>query len=135
MVVELSKFPITLDSVINVIVPQPKIEDQGGRGRGGAGVQGIKFIADDVVKFDVHVNDEEEALSRPNKAEYAGSLVYLLHKIIFKRKTVTTSLQLGIIDLKDDLGADGDDDIKVTLVPKYVKRPITIRQIKIEFLK
>ncbi|XP_068323416.1 polyphenol oxidase, chloroplastic-like [Pyrus communis] len=124
MVVELSKFPITLDSVINVIVPQPKIEDQGGRGRGGAGVQAIKFIADDVVKFDVHVNDEEDALSRPDKAEYAGSL-----------KTVTTSLQLGIIDLKDDNSADGDDNIKVTLVPKYVKRPITIRRIKIDFLK
>ncbi|CAN6683279.1 unnamed protein product [Malus baccata var. baccata] len=133
-VVELSEFPITLDSVISVIVPRPKKSRTKAEKEAEEevlAIQGIEFVADDTVKFDVHVNDDEDALSRPDKAEFAGSFVYLPHK----RKEVRTSLRLGITDLLEDLGADGDDSIKVTLVPKYVKRPVTVRQIKIEFLK
>ncbi|CAL9015401.1 unnamed protein product [Prunus brigantina] len=133
-VVELTQFPITLDSVISVVVPRPKksrTKKEKEEEEEVLAIQGIEFLADEAVKFDVHVNDDEDSLSRPDASEFAGSFVYLPHK----RKTVTTSLRLGITDLLDDVGADGDESIKVTLVPKYVKRPVTIRHIKIEFLK
>lgn len=133
-VVELSEFPITLDSVISVNVPRPKksrTKAEKEEEEEVLAIQGIEFVAGDTVKFDVHVNDDEDALSRPDKAEFAGSFVYLPHK----RKEVRTSLRLGITDLLEDLGADGDDSIKVTLVPKNIKRPVTVRQIKIEGLK
>ncbi|KAM5588312.1 polyphenol oxidase, chloroplastic [Rosa sericea] len=132
--VELTEFPITLDSVISVTVPRPKkcrTKEEKEEEEEVLAIQGIEFVADEFVKFDVHVNDDEDDLSRPDNSEFAGSFVYLPHR----RKTVTTSLRLGITDLLDDLGADGDDSIKVTLVPKHVKRPVTIGKIKIEFLK
>lgn len=133
-VVELTEFPITLDSVISVTVPRPKkcrTKEEKEEEEEVLAIQGIEFVADELVKFDVHVNDDEDDLSRPDNSEFAGSFVYLPHR----RKTVTTSLRLGITDLLDDLGADGDDSIKVTLVPKCVKRPVTIGKLKIEFLK
>lgn len=133
-VVELTEFPIILDSVISVTVPRPKkcrTKEEKEEEEEVLAIQGIEFVADELVKFDVHVNDDEDDLSRPDNSEFAGSFVYLPHR----RKTVTTSLRLGITDLLDDLGADGDDSIKVTLVPKCVKRPVTIGKLKIEFLK
>lgn len=133
-VVELTEFPITMDSVISVTVPRPKkcrTKEEKEEEEEVLAIQGIEFVADELVKFDVHVNDDEDDLSRPDNSEFAGSFVYLPHR----RKTVTTSLRLGITDLLDDLGADGDDSIKVTLVPKCVKRPVTIGKLKIEFLK
>ncbi|KAL6201147.1 hypothetical protein ACLB2K_024862 [Fragaria x ananassa] len=133
-VVEITEFPITLDSVISVTVPRPKkcrTKEEKEEEEEVLAIQGIEFVADELVKFDVHVNDDEDDLSRPDNSEFAGSFVYLPHR----RKTVTTSLRLGITDLLDDLGADGDDSIKVTLVPKCVKRPVTIGKLKIEFLK
>ncbi|XP_050368620.1 polyphenol oxidase, chloroplastic-like [Argentina anserina] len=132
--VDLTEFPITLDSVISVTVPRPKkcrTKEEKEEEEEVLAIQGIEFVADELVKFDVHVNDDEDDLSRPDNSEFAGSFVYLPHR----RKTVTTSMRLGITDLLDDMGADGDDSIKVTLVPKHVKRPVTIGKIKIEFLK
>ncbi|KAK9936325.1 hypothetical protein M0R45_013173 [Rubus argutus] len=132
--VELTDFPVTLDSVITVMVPRPKkcrTKEEKEEEEEVLAIQGIEFVADEYVKFDVHVNDDEDDLSRPDNSEFAGSFVYLPHR----RKMVTTSLRLGMTDLLEDLGADGDDSIKVTLVPKHVKRPVTIGKIKIEFLK
>ncbi|KAM5588311.1 polyphenol oxidase latent form, chloroplastic-like [Rosa sericea] len=130
--VRLTEFPTALDSVISVMVPRPRrsrSKKEKEEEEEVLSIEGIEFVADKAVKFDVHVNDDGDELSRPDASEFAGSLVFLPQS----RKRVRTSLHLGITDLLDDLGADGDSSIKVTLVPRYVQRPITIGRIKIEY--
>ncbi|KAM2855118.1 hypothetical protein FF1_025476 [Malus domestica] len=64
-VVKLSEFPITLDSVISVIVSRPKksrTKAKKGAEEEVLAIQGIKFVVDDTVKFDVHVNDDEDVV-------------------------------------------------------------------------
>ncbi|KAM1033254.1 hypothetical protein ACFX13_037585 [Malus domestica] len=113
---ERSKLPIALDSVVSVIVPRPR------RSRS-------KKDKEEEEEFDVHVNDDEDLLSPPDMSEFAGSLVYLPQ---FQKK-VKTSLHLGITDLLEDLGADDDGSIMVTLVPRNVQRPVTIGRVKIDY--
>lgn len=130
--VRLTEFPTALDSVISVMVPRPRrsrSKKEKEEEEEVLSIEGIEFVADKAVKFDVHVNDDEDDLSRPSESQFAGSLVFLPQS----RKRVRTSLHLGITDLLEDLGADGDSSIKVTLVPRYVQRPITIGRIKIEY--
>lgn len=130
--VRLTEFPTSLDSVISVMVPRPRksrSKKEKEEEEEVLSIEGIEFVADKAVKFDVHVNDDEDDLSRPDASEFAGSLVFLPQS----RKRVRTSLHLGITDLLEDLGADGDTSIKVTLVPRYVQRPVTIGRIKIEY--
>ncbi|KAM1108376.1 hypothetical protein FF1_004997 [Malus domestica] len=132
VLVESSDLPIALDSVVSVIVPRPR------RSRSKKdkeeeeevlAIEGIEFVADKVLKFDVHVNDDENSLCRPDKSEFAGSLVFLPQS----KKKVKTSLHLGISALLEDLGADDDGSIKVTLVPRNVQRPVTVGRIKIDY--
>ncbi|KAM2831057.1 hypothetical protein PS2_036533 [Malus domestica] len=115
---ERSKLPIALDSVVSVIVPRPR------RSRSKKDKE-----EEEEVLFDVHVNDDEDLLSPPDMSEFAGSLVYLPQ---FQKK-VKTSLHLGITDLLEDLGADDDGSIMVTLVPRNVQRPVTIGRVKIDY--
>ncbi|KAK9936326.1 hypothetical protein M0R45_013174 [Rubus argutus] len=130
--VRLTEFPTSLDSVISVMVPRPRrsrSKKEKEEEEEVLTIEGIEFVADKAVKFDVHVNDDEDDLSRPDNSEFAGSLVFLPQS----RKRVRTSLHLGITNLLEDLGADSDTSIKVTLVPRYVQRPVTIGRIKIEY--
>ncbi|KAM1774405.1 hypothetical protein ACFX12_043778 [Malus domestica] len=65
-VVELSEFSFTLDSVISMIVPRPnksRTKAEKGAEEEVLAIQGFKFVADDIVKFDVHVNDDEDTIS------------------------------------------------------------------------
>lgn len=130
--VESSELPIALDSVVSVIVPRPRrsrSKKDKDKEEEVLAIEGIEFVADKVLKFDVHVNDDEDSLSRPDKSEFAGSLVFLPQS----KKKVKTSLHLGITDLLEDVGADDDGSIKVTLVPRNVQRPVTIGRIKIYY--
>ncbi|TYJ31781.1 hypothetical protein E1A91_A06G223400v1 [Gossypium mustelinum] len=97
-------------------------------------VIGIELKGDLFVKFDVYVNDEDDAGSNigSENTEFAGSYVNVPNKHK-QGKTLKTCLRLGLTDLLEDLGADDDDSIVVTLVPKYGKGNIKISDIKIEF--
>ncbi|MBA0598777.1 polyphenol oxidase, chloroplastic [Gossypium raimondii] len=94
----------------------------------------IELKGDLFVKFDVYVNDEDDAGSNigSENTEFAGSYVNVPNKHK-QGKTLKTRLRLGLTDLLEDLGADDDDGIVVTLVPKYGKGNIKISGIKIEF--
>ncbi|KAM1013729.1 hypothetical protein TB2_043630 [Malus domestica] len=64
-VVELNEFSFTMDSVISVIVPRPKksrTKAEKGAEEEVLAIQGFKFVVDDIVKFDVHVNDDEDTI-------------------------------------------------------------------------
>ncbi|KAE7995626.1 hypothetical protein FH972_000401 [Carpinus fangiana] len=89
------KFPVVLDKTISTVV-----------------IGGIEF-------------DEKRRMTRkkycgPNKSEFAGSFVNVPHKHKHGKK-LNTILRLGISDLLEDLDAEDDDTVVVTLVPRYGK--------------
>ncbi|PON53724.1 Polyphenol oxidase, C-terminal [Parasponia andersonii] len=130
-------YPIKLDGAVSRVVARPKKsrskkekEDE----EEVLVIDGIEFDRNLAVKFDVYVNDEDAAaLGGPDKAEFAGSLVNVPHgQGRGKSKTTRTCLRLGISDLLEDVGADDDESVVVTLVPKSGKGLVTIGNIGIE---
>ncbi|XP_020591295.1 polyphenol oxidase, chloroplastic-like [Phalaenopsis equestris] len=116
-------FPVTLNKPVSATVKRPK------KGRSQKEkeneeevllVEGIVVDRHEFVKFDVYINSSEEEKLRPSASEFAGSFVNLPHKHGHgkKVKDLKTNLRLGITDLLEDLGAEDDDSVVVTLVPR-----------------
>ncbi|KAL2627264.1 hypothetical protein AAZV13_07G162800 [Glycine max] len=136
-----SKFPLTLlDSKVTLLVKRPKQlrskkdkEEQ----EEVLVIDGIEFDGDNDVKFDVYITDEDVEEIGPENTEFAGSFATLghSHSNMNMDKKIKTSLTLGITDLLEDLDAENDDSILVTLVPRSENVTITIQSIKIEFEK
>ncbi|KAJ8761620.1 hypothetical protein K2173_004396 [Erythroxylum novogranatense] len=127
-------FPLVLDKVISTMVARPK------KGRSKKEkedeeevlvIEGIELERDTIVKFDVYINDEDDAPSTADKTEFAGSFVSVPHKHKHKKK-MSTCLRLGITDLLEDLDVEDDDSVIVTLVPRYGQGLVTIGGLKIE---
>ncbi|KAF4399234.1 hypothetical protein G4B88_022317 [Cannabis sativa] len=120
-ILPLSQFPITLDKTVKTVVERPKKsrskfekEDE----EEVLVIQGIDFANNVAVKFDVYINDEDdEAISGPEKSEFAGSFATVPHNPEGGHN-IKTELNLGISELLEDIGADDDDKVVVTLVPK-----------------
>ncbi|XP_065879964.1 polyphenol oxidase, chloroplastic-like [Euphorbia lathyris] len=130
-------FPLVLNKPISTMVRRPKKsrskkekEDE----EEVLVIKGIEFENDAGVKFDVYVNDEDDLQPGPNSSEFAGSFVNVphLHKHGKKMKTV---LRLGLTDLLEDLDAENDDSVVVTLVPRYNTGAVNIGGINIEFVR
>ncbi|KAL2931951.1 Polyphenol oxidase chloroplastic [Bienertia sinuspersici] len=89
-------------------------------------------------KFDVFVNDEDDVPTKENrvKAEYAGSFVNVPHKHKHSANgnLMTTTIKFGLTDLIEDLGADDDDGIDITFVPRTGTESVVIKDVRIEFL-
>uniref|UniRef100_F6I2B6 Polyphenol oxidase C-terminal domain-containing protein n=1 Tax=Vitis vinifera TaxID=29760 RepID=F6I2B6_VITVI len=83
------------------------------------------------VKFDIFINDEDDPVSRPDNTEFAGSFVNVPHQHSHGKKK-NTILRIGISELLEDLEAEDDDSVVVTLVPRYGADVITIGGIEIE---
>ncbi|CAH1425873.1 unnamed protein product [Lactuca virosa] len=126
-------FPVKLDKIVKVLVARPKKsrskkekEDQ----EELLIVQGITYDSEKYVKFDVYVNDEDDDASAPDQTEFAGSFAQLPHK--HKGKTMSkTNFRAGLTELLEDLEADDDDNVLVTIVPRSGSEDITIDNIKI----
>lgn len=130
-----SDFPLVLDSVVKTALARPKKsrskkekEDE----EEVLVIENIEFDRDVPIKFDVYVNDEDDLPSGPDKSEFAGSFVSVPHKHKHKKK-LSTCLSLGLTDLLEDLDADSDDTVIVTLIPRFGKGHVKIGGIKIEF--
>ncbi|TKY59314.1 Polyphenol oxidase A1 [Spatholobus suberectus] len=71
-------------------------------------------------KFDVFINDQYDDMIGPNHTEFAGSFVSLPHLHDDGRNKIECCpLRLGITELLEDLKAQNDKTILVTLVPRY----------------
>ncbi|KAI3960554.1 hypothetical protein MKW92_042238 [Papaver armeniacum] len=105
-------------------------------------VYGIDIRKDMYVKFDVYVNAVDETVIGPESREFAGTFVNMMKGVkillnngdlIMKRKTI---FQVGITELLEDLEADDDETIWVTLVPRGgTGINTTIDGVRIEYLK
>ncbi|KAK9936324.1 hypothetical protein M0R45_013172 [Rubus argutus] len=135
-------FPIKLDSKISTVVTRPKQKKRSKKEKEDEEeilvIGGIQFEKDTAVKFDVYVNDleDDDEPSRPDDSEFAGSFVNVPHKHQGKNKKnkMTSVLRLGLTDLLEDLGAEDDENVVVTLVPRYGTKSLKIGSVKIEFL-
>ncbi|KAJ6423486.1 hypothetical protein OIU84_024444 [Salix udensis] len=130
----ISAFPVVLDKVISVEVSRSR------KSRGATEkededevlvIEGIEYEENQFIKFDVLLNDEPDSPGGPDTSEFAGSFVNLPHKHAKKSKT---TLVLGITRLLEDLEAEGDDNLVVTLVPRSGGDLVTINSVKIEFV-
>ncbi|XP_062086808.1 polyphenol oxidase I, chloroplastic-like [Humulus lupulus] len=134
----LSQFPITLDRTVTTVVPRPKRsrsklekEDE----EEVLVIQGIDYANNVPVKFDVYINDEDDdAITGPDKSEFAGSFATVPHSAESGANNIKTELNLGISELLEDIGADDDDKVIVTLVPKSGMGKVKIDGIKIDFI-
>ncbi|XP_071706227.1 polyphenol oxidase, chloroplastic-like [Rutidosis leptorrhynchoides] len=128
-------FPTNLDKPIKVLVKRPKksrSKKQKDEEEEILVIEGIEVKRDAFVKFDVFVNDEDEGTSATaDKTEFAGSFVNVPHKHKHG-KNVKTKLRLGISELMDDLDAEDDENVFVTLVPRNGGDDVFIKGIKIE---
>ncbi|KAK9051727.1 hypothetical protein SSX86_028355 [Deinandra increscens subsp. villosa] len=131
-------FPASLDKTIKVLVRRPKksrSKKQKEEEEEILVIEGIEVKRDAFVKFDVLLNDEDDDInSAADKTEFAGSFVNVPHKHKHGNfgKNVKTRLRLGISELLEDLKADDDENVMVTLVPKTGGGDVSIRGIKIE---
>ncbi|XP_008224998.1 PREDICTED: polyphenol oxidase, chloroplastic [Prunus mume] len=127
-------FPINLETKISTVVPRPKQKKRNKKEKEEEEeilvIEGIEFDRDVAVKFDVYVNDVDDLPSGPDKTEFAGSFVSVPHRHKHKKK-INTILRLGLTDLLEDLDAEDDESVVVTLVPKY--GAVKIGGVKIEF--
>ncbi|KAI3971792.1 hypothetical protein MKW92_027931, partial [Papaver armeniacum] len=87
-------------------------------------VYGINISRDMYVKFDVYVNAVDETTIGPESREFAGTFVNMRRgvRIVREKEDLVvqskTSFKVGITELLEDLQADGDQTIFVTLVPR-----------------
>ncbi|KAI3877993.1 hypothetical protein MKW92_003973 [Papaver armeniacum] len=104
----------TLDTNVRVRVHRPKAgrsKEDKGKEEEVLVVYGIHVKKDMYLKFDVYINlvPDDDINLGPESRELAGIYVNLRHG---------SHLKLGISELLEDLEADEDDSILVTLVPR-----------------
>ncbi|KAK3001487.1 hypothetical protein RJ639_020531 [Escallonia herrerae] len=129
-------FPVTLNKIVQVVIKRPKksrSKRQKEEEEEVLSLEGIMLDRAKYVKFDVYINDEDSKGSAPNKTELVGSFVNLphqhKHKSMFKR-----SQKFGINEVLEELEAEDDDIILVTIVPKIGCEDVSIDAIKIVFV-
>ncbi|KAJ4850404.1 hypothetical protein Tsubulata_007061 [Turnera subulata] len=104
-------------------------------------VHGIDVKVDVFVKFDVYVNVVNETIIGPRFSEFAGTFVHIPSGVKLagqsndaeRRKT---DLKLGIAEILEDLEAEGDENIWVTLLPRSQSCVnTTVDGIRIDYFK
>ncbi|KAI3830824.1 hypothetical protein MKW92_030173 [Papaver armeniacum] len=124
--VGVTEFPIILDKKVQVLVKRPNTKSRSKKEKEEKEeilvIHGIELERGALVKFDVLINDEDEVgLNQVN---------------LQKGEKMKTCLKLGISDLLEDLDAEDDDDVLVTIIPRDSgkgKEIVTIEGIQIEF--
>ncbi|MCD9646839.1 hypothetical protein HAX54_037035 [Datura stramonium] len=129
-------FPTKLDHVLKVMVKRPNKKKRNKKEKDEKEeilvIEGLEVDSDVFVKFDVLINDEDETLTSPDKAEFAGSFVNVPHHHHGKNeKKHKTKLKLAITELLEDLDAEDDDNVLVTFVPKNGSGAVKIGGVKI----
>ncbi|KAL3821317.1 hypothetical protein ACJIZ3_007222 [Penstemon smallii] len=122
-------FPLKVDKIVRFRVPKTVK----GKDRELLVLENITVDTTKFLKVDVFVNDEDDNVTELDKAAYAGTYAHVPHKTSTTNRMATTSIQLKLIELYDDMdiAADDDDEIVVTLVPRHQGEGMTIGGIKI----
>lgn len=106
-------------------------------------VFGIDVKRDIYVKFDVFVNAVDETSLGPESREFAGTFVNLPRGVRMvtddgdsRKKKMKSSLKLGISELLEDLEAEEDESVWVSLFPRNgTGMNTTVDGIRIEYMR
>nr|CCD61124.1 polyphenol oxidase precursor [Taraxacum officinale] len=131
------KFPLSISETVTVQVKRPETnrpKDQKKTIREILLLKGINFDGGKFVKFDVFVNVCDD-ISRitPCESQYAGAFGLLPHKRGEKPDS-KTGVRIELTELLEEINADGDDSVRVTIVPRVGCDDVTFEDIKIELI-
>ncbi|OEL19634.1 Polyphenol oxidase, chloroplastic [Dichanthelium oligosanthes] len=137
--------PAKLDKTVRVAVARPRVsrsQKEKAEEEEVLVVDGIQ-IADHsrYVKFDVYVNQCAAGGDSTAAAECAGSFALTPHVIGHKKKkkeggsVIKTAARFGITDLLDEIGADGDRTIVVSLVPRCAGDVVTVGSVSVTYVE
>ncbi|GFP87036.1 polyphenol oxidase a1 chloroplastic [Phtheirospermum japonicum] len=129
-------FPKTLDGALNVVVKCPRRWRRGKEKEEEEMVlviEGIAYDSSQQVKFDVYVNEDDVELCTLANTEMLGSFVSVPHgrHDSGMMTEARCSQRFGLSGVLLELGAEEDDLLLVTLVPR--RGSITVGGVKIEF--
>ncbi|KXG33463.1 polyphenol oxidase I, chloroplastic [Sorghum bicolor] len=128
------RFPVALDAAVTAEVRRrrrPRAQEKQAAAEEVLVVEGIEADAGDFVRFDVYVNARDYHRVPSGGREMAGSFVTLKHP--GKEGTaLRTRMTVALNELLEDLGAEGDDSVTVTLVP--VTGQVTIGGLRIVYM-
>lgn len=130
-------FPVKLDTVIKVYVKRP-VKKRSNEDKQNAKevlfLNGIKFDGSVYLTFDVLVNAvDDEIETTASDSEFAGSYTEMAHQYGGNMFT-TSGAGYGITQLLEDVDAEDEDYVLVTLVPRAGAEEVTISEIKIELV-
>ncbi|XP_025696440.1 polyphenol oxidase I, chloroplastic [Arachis hypogaea] len=131
----ITKFPFVLDSKVSISVKRPKklrSKEEKEQEEEVLVIEVTELQSYENVKFDVHIDDDEDMLSDENHAEFVGTFVSLPHGNHGHKSN--TRFMVGISKVLENLEAEEDDHIVVTLVPMIGKGDVTIGRINIQFM-
>ncbi|KAH6754880.1 hypothetical protein C2S53_019616 [Perilla frutescens var. hirtella] len=128
-----SIFPANLDRDLKVVVERPKVnrsEEEKAKLEEILVIEGIEVDSNVYSKFDIYINDEDEKLTTPANTEFAGSFVNVPHGHS-REKKIKTQMRVSITDILEELQAEGDGYVQVTLVATSAGNAVTVNGIKI----
>ncbi|CAM0902900.1 unnamed protein product [Alopecurus aequalis] len=132
--------PATLGQTVRVTVTRPKVSRSDAEKEAEEEVlvvEGIE-VADHFkfVKFDVLVNEPESGAGTAT-CYCAGSVALTPHMVRQNKKkgVVKTVARFGVCDLMDNIGADGDKTVVVSLVPRCGGELVTVGGVCISYAK
>ena len=136
------KFPITLDEAASVAVRRPvaakRSEAEKASREEVLVIDGIEVDRDVAAKFDVFVNAEDHAAVGSGGRELAGSFVNVPHRHGHghgkKGRGIKTTLRLALNEQLEDLKAEDDESVEVTLVPRQGKGKVKVGGVRIELM-
>ncbi|KAI3769405.1 hypothetical protein L6452_00507 [Arctium lappa] len=133
--VEEVKFPVKLDQTVKVLVKRParnRSKQDKKKAYELLYINDIKLDGEKFVKFDVFVNDLDDGTpSTPTDSEFAGSFSQLAH-LHGHKMLMRSGATFGLNELLEDIQAENDEYILVTLVPKEGCEDVTVGEIKVK---
>ncbi|KAJ0801521.1 putative catechol oxidase [Helianthus annuus] len=134
---EETEFPVKLDKRVNVLVKRPattRSEDEKEKATEMLVLNGIKFNSEKFFKFDVLVNDVDDGIqTTATSSEFVGTFAQVPHMPGHKM-FITSGASYGITEVLEDLEAEEEEYVLVTLVPRAGTEDATVSEIKIELL-
>ncbi|CAI9294971.1 unnamed protein product [Lactuca saligna] len=135
--VEDTKFPLKLDKITKVLVKRPatnRSEEEKEKAVELLLIKDVKYNGGKFVKFDVFVNDQDDVrASSADESEFAGSFAQVPHGP-GDDMLMTSGARFGLTELLEDIQAEDDELILVTLVPKAGCEEVTVGEIKVELV-
>ncbi|KAF5814686.1 putative catechol oxidase [Helianthus annuus] len=136
--VEEMEFPVKLDQTVKVLVKRPstkRSEDDKKKANEILFLNGIKYNGQQFFKFDVLVDDVDDGIeTTAASSEFAGTFAQVPHGLGGEKMFMTTGRAFVINELLEDIEAEDDEYVLVTLVPRAGADDATVSEIKIQLV-